>query len=316
MNSGSKILIFVIVCVVAFFVVKWLLQFRKKKNDIIVLTSGKLGGGKSFITTYDALSSYKESCKEWRRVNKPCFIVKLIRKISYFDNKNKQKESYGLCKPCLYSNYPIRINKNEYSKLITNDIMLLKEAIPLNSIVIIDEFSSWINQFQFNEKFSKCLNDHIQKWRHYHGNYSKLYVIDQSSDNIPLQVKRRGNKVLYCESVKHYLGFIHILNYKYIELTENIKTIEINETRDIENSDKADSGDKTSKRIVFGIKQRYDSRAYSNRYTYVNNCIENKCGKYINSKLKVNECLSTPKEIGFIIDNEIEKGSKENEVKK
>ena len=317
MKTSTKVILIIIICIIAFFVIKWLISFRKKKSDIIVLTSGKLGGGKSFITTCDCLDSYKLSLKEWKKVNKPDIIIKLIRKIPYFDKKNKEKELYGLAKPCLYSNYPIRINKYEYSKPISNDIMLLKEAIPLNSIVVIDEFSSWINQFQFNEKFSRSLNDHIQKWRHYHGNFSKLYVIDQSSDNIPLQVKRRCNKVLYCEKVKHYLGFIHILYYKYIELTENIKTIEINNERSIDNSNKADTDDKVSKRIVFSIRKKYDSRAYSNRYTYVNNSINNKCCKFTNSKLKVNVCMSTPKESGFIIDNVInEEGRKENENKK
>lgn len=317
---GEKIVILIICGILLFIVIKWLLSFRIKKNDIVVLVSGKLGGGKTFTAVNDVVNDYYKSCKEWKKINKPCFIRKLytLDFIPYFKNKRLKNELYGLSKPLIYSNFPICLNKkkNIYSVPINNDIMLLKKSIPLNSIVIIDEFSSWVNQFQFNEKFSVSLNDHIQKWRHYHGNYSRLYVIDQSSDNIPLQVKRRCNKVLYCEKVKHYLGFIHILYYKYIELTENIKTIEINNERDIDNSNKADSDDKTSKRLIFSIKKYYDSRAYSNRYTYVVDALECNNAKYIDSKLKCNIVMSTPKEKGVNLSELIESKGDINDEKK
>ena len=100
--------------------------------------------------------------------------------------------------------------------------MMLEKSIPLNSIVVIDEFSAWINQFEFKENFSENLNDHIQKWRHYHGNYSRFYCADQCTNNIPIQVRYRCNSSICCLETKHYFKFIHITSYKNIDLTDNI----------------------------------------------------------------------------------------------
>lgn len=314
---NQKTLLFIILLIVVILIVLWIIKFRKRKNDIIIMVSGKLGGGKTFTCVNDCLADYSKSLREWKKVNQPCLFRRIIRFIPYFKNLNMKKELYGLSKPELYSNFPILIkhkkNCDILSKPITNDIMLLNDSIPLNSIVVIDEFSSWISQFEFKESFTEALNDHIQKWRHYHGDYSRLYVIDQSSDNIPLQVRRRCNKVLYCESVKHYLKFIHILRYKYIELTEDIKTIEINGSKDLSNTEE-DSDDKVSKRLIFSIRKKYDSRAYSNRYRFVKNAIADKNCKYINSNLKTDNTLTSPKGLkGVVINDLIKKEDVKNE---
>ena len=312
----NKVLLYIVLVIVIILFIRWFIAFRKRKNNVINLVSGANGSGKTFTATNDIINDYFKALKHWKKINQPGIIRKLFRLIPYFKKKNESKEDYGLSKPLLYSNYPILIDKKKhiYSVNLDNDIMLLKVSIPLNSIVVIDEFSSWVNQFEYNEKFSKCLNDHFQKWRHYHGDYSKMYCIDQSSSNFPLQVKRRSNRILCCDSIRHYLGFIHILRYKYIECTEDIKTIEINGSKDIKEIQE-DTDDKTSKRVMFSILKRYDSRAYSNRYTYVDNAISDLNAKYIDSPLKVNFVIETPKERGVILNErirEIEENKKDN----
>ena len=121
--------------------------------------------------------------------------------------------------------------------------MLLQKSIPLNSIVVCDEFSAWVDQFEYKETFSDALNDHIQKWRHYHGNKSHLYIADQCTNNIPIQVRYRCNRAVCCLETKHILKFIHITNYKNIDLTDAIKSVEV-----IDN-DQADTYDKVLRMI-------------------------------------------------------------------
>lgn len=263
----------------------WLvIKFRKPKSNTIILYSGANGTGKSFNMTYDAIRLYKRSYRKWKAINKP-IIQWLWLWIPPLNKKRVKKELYGLNEPKLYSTYPILYGKNKISINLTNDIMLLRESIPLGSIVVIDEFSSWVDQFQYKESFSQVLNDHIQKWRHYHGNSSHLLVADQCTNNIPLQVRYRCNQAIVCKKTFHFL-FVHITDYKCIDITDDIKNIEIVD------SDNSDTEDKILKMIRFGIKRRYDDRAYSNRYFYVDKNELN--SKFIISKMKVLKGIKAP----------------------
>lgn len=302
-------LIILIIFAIILFIIY--IKFRKRKKTPITLFSGRNGGGKSFSMSHDARHDIRANIRYWKRINKP-FLSKVLYIIPFFNKKRKNKEIYGLNEPNLYSTYPIIIRGSKgneiISKPVTLEMMLLQEPFPLESIVVIDEFSSWINQFEFNETFSEVLNDHIQKWRHYHGNRSRLYIADQCTNNIPIQVRYRCNNAICCVETKHILKFIHITKYKYIDLTDNIKSVEI-----IDN-DNADSEDKTLRVVRFGLKKIYDDRAYSNRYNFIDN--DNTNSKYIDSILKVNETIKKPikdKKYHYItIDEIIEKEKSDN----
>lgn len=291
------IIIVVIICIIACIIY---FKFRRHKKNCIQLFGGANGTGKSYNMTEEARKGLRIARSHWKRINKP-FFSWIYLWIPYFNKKRKNNESYGLIKPELYSSYPIIINKKEISKSLTNKIMFLEESIPLNSQVVVDEFSGWISQFEYNEKYSKTLNDHLQKFRHYHGNLSHFYCADQCSNNIPIQVRYRCNNAIIYQYTRHYFKFIHISAYKYIDLTDDIKNVEILD------KDNSDSDDKVCLTIRFGFKRHYDDRAYSNRYYFVDKNKKN-C-KYINSKLKVELGLLKPdKKKDYIdLDNIIDK---------
>lgn len=285
-------MIWIILCIILIILIILVIKFRLRKKTPIILYSGRNGGGKSFSMSSDSVYDIVTSYKNWAHINKPvwswCYLW-----IPYFNNKRKKSELFGLQEPQLYSTYPIKFRRKhfffgkwEISKPLTKEIMLLQESIPLNSIVVADEFSSWVNQFEYNEAFSEALNDHIQKWRHYHGNLSHLYIADQCTNNIPIQIRYRCNSAICCLKTRHILKFIHITDYKNIDLTDAIKSVEV-----IDN-DNADTDDKTLKCIRFRLKRIYDDRAYSNRYYYVDKNPLN--SKIINSPMKVNECMEKP----------------------
>lgn len=301
------IILFIIIIII-------LIKFRTRKKTPIILYSGRVGGGKSFSMTNDVGYDIVKSYKAWKHINKP-FFTKPLDLIPYFKKKRLNNELYGLNEPDVYSNYPILFRRKhlfwgkwELSKPITLDIMLLQNGatIPLNSIVVIDEFSSWINQFEFKESFSDALNDHIQKWRHYHGNKSHLYIADQCTNNIPIQVRYRCNSAICCLETKHYFKFIHITHYKNIDLTDSIKSVEV-----IDN-DASDTDDKTLSMIRFQLKKKYDDRAYSNRYWFVDKTSDN--AKYIESPLKVINPMEKPnKDIKYPTIDDILQQEKERQ---
>ena len=278
-------MIWIILIIILIIVIYLFFKFRRKKDNVVQLFSGAGGTGKSFSMTHQARNKYFKAVKKWKRVNYP-FFTKPLDLIPYFKKKRLNNEYYGLDKPRLLSSYPILIKKDTFSEDISNNYMFLEKSFPLGSQVVIDEFSSWIDQFEYKEEFSKTLNDHIQKWRHYHGNDSHLFVADQCTNNIPIQVRYRCNNAIVCKKIKHYLWFIHIVHYKYIDLTDDIKNVEI-----LDDSS-ADSDDKINKFIFFSFKCKYDDRAYSNRYYYVDKNPHN--SKFINSPYKVLFTLLKP----------------------
>lgn len=282
------------------------IKFRKHKKNTILCYSGGNGTGKTFNMTADALRGLKKARRHWKSINKPTFQW-LWLWIPYFNKKRKNKEDYGLDMPQLYSTYPIKISNKELSQKLTNDIMFEEKTIPLNSQVVIDEFSGWISQFEYNEKFSQTLNDHLQKFRHYHGNLSHFYCADQCTNNIPIQVRYRCNSAVICQETKHIL-FIHITKYKMIELTDDIKSVEVLD------NDNADTDDKTLKMLTFQLTRKYDDRAYSNRYTYVDDNTKNY--KFSHSILKVDKTLTKPKKDKKYVDLDsiIEKRESERKV--
>lgn len=304
-------IIFIILLIIIIII---LIKFRTRKKTPIILYSGRVGGGKSFSMTNDVGYDIVKSYNAWKHINKP-FFTKPLDLIPYFKKKRLNNELYGLNEPDVYSNYPILFRRKhlfwgkwELSKPITLDIMLLQNgaSIPLNSIVVIDEFSSWINQFEFKESFSDALNDHIQKWRHYHGNKSHLYIADQCTNNIPIQVRYRCNSAICCLETKHYFRFIHITKYKNIDLTDSIKSVEV-----IDN-DASDTDDKTLSMIRFQLKKKYDDRAYSNRYWFVDKTGDN--SKYIESPLKVINPMEKPnKDIKYPTIDDILQQEKERQ---
>lgn len=284
MNLKTLMIILTIIAIIIAYYIYT--RFRKKKDNAILLFGGAAGTGKSFNLTERSRKFLSISMYIWKKYNKP---INPIYKIKYFKKKLENKEEFGLDKPKIYSNYPIVIKFGKHkiiSEELTNDIMFLNKSIPLNSIVVIDEFSSWINQFEYNEIFSKTLNDHIQHWRHYHGNYSHLLIADQCTNKIPIQIRYACNNAIVTQSTKHYLKFIHITKYKNIEITDDIKNVEIVD------DNKSDTDDKILKFISFGFKRKYDDRSFSNRYTYINDNSNNY--KYMNSILKADLTISKP----------------------
>lgn len=284
----------VIVIIILIVLLFLFFKFRLRKKTPIILYSGRVGGGKSFSMTADSCGDYKRSFRTWKHYNKP-FFSWLYLWIPFFNKRRKKSEMYGLNEPEFYSSYPIKYKKRLFgkwliSKPITLEIMLLQESIPLQSIVVIDEFSSWIDQFEYKESFSPVLNDHIQKWRHYHGNKSHLYIADQCTNNIPIQVRYRCNSAICCLETKHYFKFLHITHYKNIDLTDAIKSVEI-----IDN-DQADTDDKVLRMVRFQIFKHYDDRAYSNRYYFVDG--NDKNSKFLDRPLKTLEGIERPNKKG------------------
>lgn len=283
-------IIIIILVIIAFFIIKSM--FHKKKDDILIMYSGSNGTGKTYNLAKDAKKRIKRAYKANKKEHKPM--------------------------PVVYSNFPYKYkikHKWYISEQLTNEHILMLEPMAYNNITLIDEFGSYISQFDYNVKNRDIIDEHIRLWRHYHGNNSALLCADQCSNNVVLQFRRRFAKVINCIQTRFYLfGFLAITKYRNVCISEEIKTIE-------EIEEEQDTDDKYERFIrlncpkwlskLLHLQRIYDDRAYSNRYdkTYYKEYV-------VDSDLKTDILLHYDN--SKKIDNPIEKGvegyDKENKI--
>lgn len=212
----------------------------------------------------------------YNKIKKPfCnFFIKIINAIHRKYNSNpkhkKIKKIYNLKvrrkEPKLYTNIPVHFKKHmwpwtherEWSERFTAPHMLCLKEIREYSVVAIDEFPQFINQFNWNnELIQKNVNEFITFFRHYIGGY---FIINaQSIDDVVVQVRRKLNQATWCFDFKKWgwpIPLFYTVRMCDIQLSDQVQTIT---TTFIEENTRLKFG-------LFPPRKTYDSRCYSVRY--------------------------------------------------
>lgn len=184
---------------------------------------------------------------------------KIIKHKKYFSYKKLR------AKPMLYSNMPINYkthmfrSKREWAKIITPRHIFLLKRIREYSVVLIDEFPQFINQFEWdNDIVQDNANEFITFFRHYVGGY--LVLNAQSESDIVVQFRRKLNQAIWCfDFKKHLFGLFYTNKMCDIMLSDNVSSMA---TTQIEENTKVHFG-------LFPPKHTYDTRCYSIRYDNV-----------------------------------------------
>lgn len=225
----------------------WWKSYKIKYDTIIAFTGG-LGSGKSLLSVQKCIYLLRKQRQKVKRINRFRKFLNLFRK------EKKALEP----KPMLYSSIPVRISKKEYSVILTAEHLLLSWRIMKKSVVFIDEVGSWLSQFDYKGTNVSSFDEFVRLYRHYtQGGY--LVVNDQCSENIVLQVRRRINQVFNLMHFKKWFGIIYTVKVRNISISEEIKTVEENDTED-------------NMTTLFGLMpffKRYDTYCYSERYDIV-----------------------------------------------
>ena len=174
-------------------------------------------------------------------------------------------------KPMLYSNMPIHFKshlfgrKREWAKVLLPKHVFLLKRIREYSVVLIDEFPQFINQFEWdNEIVQDNANEFITFFRHYIGGLGGNLILNaQSESDIVVQFRRKLNQAIWCfDFKKHLFGLFYTNKMCDIMLSDNVGTMA---TTQIEDNTKIHFG-------LFPPKGTYDTRCYSPRY---NNVLQN-----------------------------------------
>lgn len=236
-----EIILFVILAIVLWRIVT---SYRLKTYDTVLAFTGGLGSGKSFMSVDQARK----------------LLAKKRRKV-WFHNLLFPKKK--LPRPLLYSSIPVRINKEENAVILTAEHLLLQRRIVLNSVVFIDEVGGFCSQFDYKAPNAEIFDEFVRFFRHYVQGY--LIVNDQCSENIVLQVRRRLNTVYNLMGFRTLLGLIYWVRVRNITVSEEIKTIEEQNTED-------------NMKLLIGFLPRfraYDTHCYYPRYLSVPQFLEN-----------------------------------------
>lgn len=253
-NYLGYIFIGVVVLIGIVLIWKHFVKPYQLKHDSTICFIGGLGSGKTLLSSKIAIKHYKSVHRSWRFEcwrnhihNWACEHNLLFRNVKKVDAEEPQ----------IYSNIPLIVRffpKKVYSRVLKVDHIILKKRIEEHSVVFIDEFQQFINQFSWNEDAVKGVcNEYITFFRHYIDGL--LIVNTQADDQIVKDWRVKLTCFYRCIDHSHYFGFF----YRIGLLRQAVGDLDVSLT-----SDFIDDNCKYHYGLYF--PRRYDSRCYRHRY--------------------------------------------------
>lgn len=236
----------VLILLFIIFVLVYYRYFRVKLPlQTVNFYSGGLGSGKTFLLTKKAIALYRSSIWKYR-------ISKILNKLSF-----GLIEIYPI--RYIYSNYPIKISKKKYSRILSREHLLGIKKLPEYAIVVIDEASAiFPNQAR---KSDIAITYNFRWFRHFVG--GTLLLADQSVGSIDIEIRRRINIVYYLSDFKSIIGVFYKVNIYRVLYAEDIIT----------NTNSVNTVDNNIMYGVFGLR-KYASRYYKYNYPALSQGVE------------------------------------------
>lgn len=236
-------LIIVLFLIVLFFVLvafKFMKAYKIKLERVIMFT-GTMGSGKTLCATNKDFSLRSKVMLElfWTRLKS--YLIPWKKKLPKND------------KVYVYSNIPLR---SKYYIPLESDHLLRKKEMYQNCIILIDEFGSFCNQYDWSNPYIiEQLTSFVRFSRHWLNAY--LLITDQTSDSIPKQVRDRLSSEYHLARCRSWL-----FRYKVIDVYP-VQHI----TDDSSNVVQVDQDNIPY--LIFRFKAKkclYDTRCYSETY--------------------------------------------------
>lgn len=202
----------------------------------VIAVCGLPGSGKTLLTTY--------------------FMLKHYKKMNRFKSSKKKVN-------CIYTNFPVKLDKEHYSKSIGLWDINLQHSWEPNSVIAVDEVQLYVDSLEFKD-FPKSIRNTFQLHRHF--GINDIYLVTQHVSRLVKQVR------ILCSEFIDVVGFIKIpftpfaiFHYNIYYNSEDFgKSVKVN---------KADVSYKFSKRfLIINYKKVY--KAYDT--IYMNNLVSDK----------------------------------------
>lgn len=233
-------------------VVALILYFRLKKNNYhltynnITYLQGEVGSGKTTMLTYLALKERKIRLRH-NFFSRILSHIPLIKKLVKFKN------------PCIYSTYPIWINKKVgFSYVIDRTVLSWETRIKEGAIVVLDEMEM---VFPSEAKKTEAVYSFGTAFIR-HGANALIFASSQSLNEVNISFRRRVNSVYMLNNCKRGLFFSSVEVHKAIASEEFTNVF-------------VDNNDVSKNILKFRLKNgHFDSRYASNLYALPQKKIE------------------------------------------
>lgn len=290
--------------------------------------TGGVGAGKTCLATRQAIKCYKRALRAWKweciksrflfrelpEMPLLCSNIPILYKkkvtaeyryaVDEWKKACRQARKQGFDAPKLaeYTKKVPEYSAKFASCQLTAEILFLQERIPENSVVLVDEVSSFLNQFEYNKNANVDLYDEFCRFcrQYFNGN---VIVTDQCISNVILQIRRRLNTVY------------NLAKHRKVSIFNTVLVREINISDEIVTVDTKDTNDPFGRYFFLGNWfKNYASRAFRPRYQMLPVHTPT-----FHTSIYTTSILKCPNvEYKSVIDQKIadEKGSKQQNVKK
>ena len=140
----------------------------------VIAVCGLPGSGKTLLTTY--------------------FMLKHYKKMNRFKSSKKKVN-------CIYTNFPVKLDKEHYSKSIGLWDINLQHSWEPNSVIGVDEVQLYVDSLEFKD-FPKSIRNTFQLHRHF--GINDIYLVTQHVSRLVKQVR------ILCSEFIDVVGFIKI----------------------------------------------------------------------------------------------------------
>lgn len=243
----------IIICVILFFVRRFLNRFKLIKSGSITYIAGGVGTGKTTLAVATVDNEWKPRHRAWKI---RCFFLKL------FGKKELPEE------PLIYSNVPL---KCKYVP-ITKGLLFRQQRFNYNSVVFFSEASliadsMLIRDPELNERlcmFYKLIRHHL------HGGC--LVVESQNPQDVHFSLKRSISNYIYIHHLTRWIPFVLIAHVREMTYFDGDQSVVNAVTGDTEDS---------LKKVIFWKRtwKKFDTLAYSyltDNLPVVNNVVNGK----------------------------------------
>lgn len=246
----------IILIAIAVLTIVTIIKFVHAKHhtkQVINFYDGTIGSGKTFLGTKGVIQSFKMARLMYR-----LHIIK--------------------AEPRIYSNIPLYVDKKTDVYVLKREHLLLKERFPKNicPFVFIDELSMIASCYGWDDPnfSSRNLNENMETldtfirfFRHFYGRNNndmlRLYLTDQATGSVNIQIRRRLGYVNYLYNFRRYLG---IMPFYLIDTKEMIVE------EDTVNENNVDLQEKDRQYYMGRLPYRFISKLFKKRNRYDSHC--------------------------------------------
>lgn len=217
---------------------------EKIPHNTIMLFTGSLGCGKTYLAVERARAAYRKQFNRHKWQKRLPFLKYIFK---------------GSEHPAtLFSNIPVKLPYGGISTPFTKEHLMMRENLPEKCVVLLDEFGQMCSQWEFDNPYvMENVQSFVRFFRHFTD--GRMYLTDQMSSSLVKPVRDRVGIIYYLHDFHRWLG----LPFYYVT---TVPLLSVEDT----NTEIDDS----LERYFFGFlpypwqrKKKYQSRVYKRLYT-------------------------------------------------